>query len=325
MERNRVAHEYQDLKQALSNERMPEIDVTCQVMRRISLIEGRRHSVLKKTTRSTVAMGGMLALILLISVSAYAASEYIQLITRDGVVKVQHVASDEPATGTANVYDYSAAQVQDFAKPGELIAFFVKSDRISEITELGLRFEYKEQQITSYSDFLKEIKRTGAPNLPLTAMGYSFEYGKINPKFPTIDVQKKDSYYQKVYSDLRVQAAKSSSGQKVFMKTVPWSEPLSISGIYSKGKAHIGISVILMNGGNMVVEQEKENSTDKILVAGTEVVYNNMKKNAVSYHYLNWYNEEQDAYYTLSSFGDKELTKAQFLQLAGELLRKGTS
>jgi len=54
---------------------------------------------------------------------------------------------------------------------------------------------------------------------------------------------------------------------------------------------------------------------------GTEVIYNKVVKEEVSYDYLNWYNEKQDAYYTLTSYGDKTLTEEQFLQLAGELLK----
>ncbi|WP_410771459.1 hypothetical protein [Fontibacillus sp. BL9] len=321
MERTRIAHEYEDIKQASINEVMPEIDVTRQVMNRITEIEDRRHSFLKKTLRGTTALGGVLALILLVSVSAYAASEYIQLRNRDGVVKVQHVASGETAAGTATAYDKYAVQAQNFAQPGQLIAYYIKSGSISGSPEPDLRFEYKEQRISSYSDFMKEIKRTGAPDLPETAMDYSFDYGKVSPKFPTSDEQKKDSFYREVYSDLKDQAAKASSGEKVFMKTIPWSEPSSINGIYSKGNAHIGISATLMHGGNMVVEQEKDNTTDKVTVAGTEVVFNSVNKDSITYHYLNWYNEKQDAYYTLSSFGDKRLTKEQFLQLAEELLK----
>lgn len=321
MDRHRNVHEYEDIKQASTNENMPEIDVTQQVMSRITLNEGRSHLFLKKTMRGTTALGGALALILLVSVSVYAASEYIQLHNREGIVKVKHVAPDETAAGTVITYDQYAAQAQEFAQPGELIAYYASSNNTSTSAAPRLHFAYKEQPISSYSDFLKEIKRTGAPILPVSVMGYSFEYGKVNPEFPTDDVQKKDPYYQELYSDLRDQATKASSREKVFMKSIPWSEPSNISGVYSQGKAQIGISATLMNGGNMIVEQKKENTTDKITVAGIEVVYNSVKKEAVSYHYLSWYNEEQDAFYTLTSFGDRHLTKEQFLELSGELLK----
>ncbi|WP_156417543.1 hypothetical protein [Paenibacillus etheri] len=105
------------------------------------------------------------------------------------------------------------------------------------------------------------------------------------------------------------------------MKAIPWSEPGWISATYSKDNAYIGISASIMHGGKVFVEQEPENQADKIIVEGAEVIYNKVVKEEVSYDYLNWYNEKQDAYYTLSSYGDKILTKEQFLQLAGELLK----
>lgn len=72
----------------------------------------------------------------------------------------------------------------------------------------------------------------------------------------------------------------------MFMKAVPWSEPSGVNGVYSLGRAHVGIYVTLMHGGDMTVYQEPENKTNKITVAGTEVVYNDIVKDEVSYHYL---------------------------------------
>ncbi|MNZ94689.1 hypothetical protein D3C78_1138030 [compost metagenome] len=261
----------------------------------------------------------MLALFLMISVTAYAASEYIQIRNSEGVVKVQHVAPNESA-GVAS-YDKYAQKVDAFAKPGELIAYLVNNNEgaIGLATELS--FKYKEQRIGAYSDFLKEIKRTGAPTLPALASGYAFNYGVINPNHPTTDADKKSSLYQETLQDLTAQANKDKGSSNIFMKAIPWSEPGWISAIYSKNNAFIGISATIMHSGKVFVEQEPENQADKIMVAGTEVIYNKVVKEEVSYDYLNWYNEKQDAYYTLSSYGDKILSKEQFLQLAGELLK----
>ena len=168
--------------------------------------------------------------------------------------------------------------------------------------------------------FSEEIKRTGAPKLPKVANGYTFEYGIVSPDFPTTDADKSGSFYQKTLSELTTMASKAANGEKMFMMAVPWSKPIFVSGTYSKGRAHIGISVNLMHGGKMYVKQEQDNKVDKIKVAGTEVIYNSVNKESVSYQYLNWYNEKQDAYYTLTSYGDKILTKEQFLQVASEVL-----
>lgn len=320
MERTTISDEYQDVIYASAgNELLGEIDVEEKVMGRIQGISDRKRSFSLKTMNKTTAVASMLALFLMISVTAYAASEYIQIRNSEGVVKVQHVAPNESA-GVAS-YDKYAQQADTFAKPGELIAYLLNNKAGAEGMATELQFKYKEQRIGAYSDFLKEIKRTGAPMLPALAAGYAFEDGVINPNYPITDADKKSSLYQETLRDLTVQANKEEGSGKLFMKAIPWSEPGWISATYSKDNAYIVISASIMHGGKMFVEQEPENQADKIIVAGTEVIYNKVVKEEVSYDYLNWYNEKQDAYYTLSSYGDKILTKEQFLQLAGELLK----
>ncbi|WP_339268338.1 hypothetical protein [Paenibacillus sp. FSL R5-0470] len=322
MERTTISDEYQNIIYASAgNELLGEIDVEERVMGHIRGISDRKRSfsLSLKTMNKTTAVASMLALFLMISVTAYAASEYIQIRNSEGVVKVQHVAPNESA-GVAS-YDKYAQKVDAFAKPGELIAYLVNNNAGAAGLATELSFKYKEQRIGGYSDFLKEIKRTGAPMLPALAAGYAFEYGVINPNHPTTDAEKNSSLYQETLQDLTAQANKDKGSSNLFMKAIPWSEPGWISAIYSKNNAFIGISATIMHGGKVFVEQEPENQADKIIVAGTEVIYNKVVKEEVSYDYLNWYNEKQDAYYTLSSYGDKILSKEQFLQLAGELLK----
>ena len=320
MERTQHHHEYQDIMLAAEKDGLPEIDVSEQVRKRIAELDHRRRSFLKVTMRGATALGSLLALILLVTVTAYAASEYIQIRNKSGEVRVQHVAPretlDEPAP-----YDKYAKQAKDFAKPGDLIAYYVKKGERTGSSEPELRFEYKERRIHSYAGFLKEVKRTQAPVLPKAALDYAFDYGNVSPQIPTSKADKEKDLYRKTLGELVDQASKAASGEHLFMKSLPWSQPSGISGIYSKGKAHIGIYATLMRGGNMYVMQGKEHAAEKVTVAGTEVVYNLVKKGDISYDYINWYNEEQDAYYTLTSFGDKTLTKKQFLQLAEELLK----
>jgi hypothetical protein len=322
MERTPISDEYQDIMYASAgNELLGEIDVEKKVIGRIRGISDRKRSfsLSLKTMNKTTAVAVMLALFLMISVTAYAASEYIQIRNSEGVVKVQHVAPNESA-GVAS-YDKYAQQADAFAKPGELIAYLVNNKAGAEGLATELSLKYKEQRIGAYSDFLKEIKRTGAPVLPALASGYAFKYGVISPNHPTTDADKKSSLYQEALQDLTAQANQVKGSGNLFMKVIPWSEPGWISATYSKDNAYIGISASIMHGGKVFVEQEPENQADKIIVAGTEVIYNKVVKEEVSYDYLNWYNEKQDAYYTLSSYGDKILTKEQFLQLAGELLK----
>lgn len=47
-----------------------------------------------------------------------------------------------------------------------------------------------------------------------------------------------------------------------------------------------------------------------------------VKTATLSYGYLNWYDEDQDAYYTLTNFKGAKLSKEQLLKLAREWLEK---
>jgi hypothetical protein len=320
LERAEIVNEYEDIILASNKEILPKIDVLDQVMGRIAGFEDSRRPILRRIMKRTTALGGMLTVLLLISVTAYAASEYIQIRNGEGAVKVQHVAPNE-VKGTGTSYNKYAMKAQSFAKPGELIAYYVKDKTTSGNPVVALQFEYKENRIKTYSEFMEEIKRTGAPVLPVTAAGYNFDYGTVGPTFPMTDEDRSRSlFYEKTLNELTVQANKATSGEKIFMKVVPWTEPGFVGGIYSQGKAIIGIYATIMHGGNMFVEQGPEKKANKITVEGTEVIYNSVNQESVSYHYLNWYNEEQDAYYTLTSYGDKKLNKEQLLSLAGELL-----
>ncbi|MNW70981.1 hypothetical protein D3C74_505580 [compost metagenome] len=53
------------------------------------------------------------------------------------------------------------------------------------------------------------------------------------------------------------------------------------------------------------------------------MVYNDVNRKEVNYHYLSWYNEKQDAYYMLTTYGGHELSKEKLLHLAGELIQGG--
>lgn len=320
MERTSISNEYQDIIYASAgNKLIDEIDVEARVMERIFNITNQKRSFSLKMMNRTTAAASVVMLCLLISVTAYAASEYIQIRNSEGIVKVQHVAPDVSAEKVT--YDPYAQQAEAFAKPGELVAYLVKNRAGTSGLDTELQFKYKERRIGVYSDFLQEIKRSGAPELPAAAAGYAFKYGTVSPSYPTTDEDKKSSLYKSTLQELTAKANLDKGNSKLFMKTIPWSQPGGMSAIYSKGNAYIGISASLMNGGKMYVEQEPENQADKITVAGTEVIYNKVVKEEVSYDYLNWYNEEQDAYYILSSYGDRVLTKEQFLQLAEELLK----
>lgn len=327
MGRERISHEYQDIRvEAACGERLPNIEVTGQVMARVRGLERVPKRSALRFANKTAATLSMLILLMMITVTAYAASEYIQIRNKAGKVKVQHFAPDLKPQGVAARYKYEW-KLMDFAKPGEQIAYYFRREPLSEGTGSLLQFAYKEQRITDYSAFLELMSRKNSPVvLPGTAGEYAFKYGTMYPRYPTKAELDSSPFYRQTLSEL-IEEAKQDQKRNLFMKAVPWTEAGGVQAKYTRQGAFIDLSASLLHGGDVQVYQEPGNKPEKLRAEGREIVYNHVDRPDVkpgfSYHYLNWYNEAQDAYYTLTTYGDRILTKEQLLKLAGELIKGG--
>ncbi len=321
MERTTNAPEYEDLIGATGPGSVPNIDVTAQVMGRVLAWESRRRPAWSGGfARKSVLLGSVATFVLLLSVTAYAASEYFQIRDKAGKVKVQYVP-EANGTITDPPYDKYEAQAQQLArsKPGELIVYYIK-DKPGASGSEELSFAFKPKRLTAYEDFAAEVARTGGPLLPKTAFGYAFEYGTVFARFPTSDEDKRSDGYRQMLAELQGKASEAADGERLFTMTVPWNEPISIDGTYTSGGAHIGIHTIPMHEADMSVIQVVENTPNKLTIGDTTVVYVDATRSEVSYDYLTWYDESRDAYYRLTSYGDRTLTKDQYLKLAEEII-----
>lgn len=273
--------------------------------------------VMKRTT----AFSGALMLLLLLSVSAYAASQYIEIRNAAGEIKVQTIDAITPQPGSAEraeneAYNNYLYKAQNFAKPGEVVAFYVKGKEDQAL------YTYKEKPLGTYAAFKQEANRTGAQLLPQKLSGYSFVSGKVAPYLPSTDADKQTAAYKQVLSELMEQAAAGTNGQKLFMKAVPWSKPGSVSGLYTKGKYKSELSKYSLAGGQLSITLPSYHNAEKIKVEGTEVIYSKASiSEKFSFHYAQWYDEREDSMYMLTDRGNKTLTKAELLALAGEWIK----
>lgn len=315
MHRTETDHEFESMIRGAAREpELPSIQVTDAVMGRIRALHGKPAPLRRGMTRRTgIAFAGLLTLLLL-TVSAYAASEWIQIRTADGKVKVQYAPPAPRQMPAPDSYDKYRALALRMAKPGELIAYL---DGAKD-AETELRFASKELRMKSYVEFSREMKRAGTPTLPETAAGYPFEYGVVSPDYPNSDSE----LYRRILKELLAQKDKSPQGALV-AKAIPWSGSSWIGATYSKDNAHIGLSANLLHGGDVTVEQEPANKPEQLKAAGRTVIFNNIVRPEVSYHYLNWYNENQDAYYMLTTYGYHILDKTRLVELAGQLIKGG--
>jgi len=312
MERFEVDRGNQGLRRGVRQD-IPVIDVTDRVMNRIAGSVPRRPS-LARAMRSSTALASLFAVLLIVSVTAYATSEYIQIRNKAGDIKVQYV----PPTAriTDNPYEKYFIQAREFAKPGELVAFYAK-DAID--LPLGpLQFHSQQERLNSYAEFGEAAERVGSRKFPLTLGGYTFEYGEITPAAPMIGTK----LYLDTLEDLKDRASRAPEGEDVVMQAVPWTDASRVSAVYSNGESYVSVFSHFLNGMDVYVEQTDGDKTEKITIAGTEVVYNGFEKEHSSNGYMSWYDEDQDAYYTLINHKGGGVDKEKFLELAREWLEK---
>lgn len=320
MQRAGIQIDNEDLiRAAAGDERLPVIDVKDRVMERI----GRRKGSDTWLGFRLMSRAGALTLLiaaLLISTSAYAASEWIQIRNAADVVKVQYEPENSAPEPVAQ-WDSYQWKALNSAKPGELVAYYVKSPNDNDASNSSetLYFAVKERRFTFYPDFVKEMRRTGVPVLPEKVEEYTLKYGNVSPRYPSTS----SAVYRQTLGELINQANHAKAGQRLFAKTLLWTDAGSVGATYANGRAYVDFGMTLLHGGIMKVEQEPENQTDKFTIEGRAAVYNDVKKENVSYHYLNWYDGKKDAYYTLTTYGDHILSREQLVQLAEELIKAG--
>ncbi|MNW29118.1 hypothetical protein D3C74_59640 [compost metagenome] len=350
------------LRAAEDKRHFPRIDVTARVMERIQHQHISSYKAWRRLTTPIGAVIALCSM-LLAGVSAYAAVEWIQIRNAEGEIQVEYIAPVLRETETdedrynkhgrdslvAASYNKYEQQALAAAKPGELMAYYVTGKKEIPMRatstnaaspqaapQPALYFAYKERLYTEYDRFLQEMKRVSMPILPAQAGEYVFDVGRVSPRHNVYYTANTDAsnmveaLARDTLAELMTKAHQAPDG-KIFMKPIAWTEPGFFEGTYSsKRGGHIGISAVFLSGGKVQVYQEKGNSPEVIQVAERSVIYNdvmtdiiNTKNERVTYHYLNWYNEQQDAYYTISTYGDHILDKAGLLELARELIQAG--
>lgn len=349
------------LRAAEDKRHVPRIDVTARVMERIQHQHTSSYKDWRRLTTPIGAVIALCSM-LLAGVSAYAAVEWIQIRNAEGEIQVEYIApvlreteTDEDRYNKYGRHSLVAASYNKYekqalaaAKPGELMAYYVTGKKEIPLDtstvaasppaapQPALYFAYKERRYTEYDRFLQEMKRVSMPILPAQAGEYIFDVGRVSPRHNVYYTANTDAsnmvevLARDTLAELMTKAHQAPDG-KIFMKPIAWTEPGSFGGTYtSKRGGHVGISAVFLSGGKVQVYQEKGNSPEVIQVAERSVIYNdvmtdiiNTKNERVTYHYLNWYNEQQNAYYTISTYGDHILDKAGLLELARELIEAG--
>lgn len=311
--------ENRDLKRyAISVEQLRSIEITEHVMDRV---RGSVNGNLKKITVRPVKRSAFVLMItvvaLCISVSAYAASEFIQIKNKAGQVVVKTSPKPEYEYHLDSAFSKYKEQVQATLKTGEAAFYYIKDDQLNAKDKLNILKQAYKNEYTTYDAFVSEMKSKDAPMViqPQNLMkGYTFKSGEVYPTFPF----SYEKTHQEILDRLIQQANASTTDQKLFVEKIIWNEGLSTNVVYRKGNQHL--SLIGSKGTGTEIPVAKDSKSEQISIGHQQVVYVRDAKNETSTNFMAWFDEKKKIVYTIFDSGNSDLTKEDFITLAKRMI-----
>lgn len=326
----------ENLKQMdlMHGEAFQDIDVTDKVMARVNNLAAEKRIKGRNTRmRQKFIIPGLTAMFILgISVTGYAASQYIEFLNNKGEVVLNTAAAQEPTDFVTHYTDRLALytnQIKGQLQPGDYAAYYVKDKFINEADTLNpVKFEYKWLKYTDFKSFQAEISRKKAPVLGALShlpQGYQFDYGYVYPA-DLFSRHLANEEYLKITDNLKRQAESSSDGQKVFMQKLKWDKADFSSVRYVQGKNAITvIATRLLPDSKVTIFQGKEAQSEKLSIQGHEVYYiksdtRDVETDPSAYHRIGWRDNQQHVLYEISNNADSNLRKEDLVKIAEEML-----
>ncbi|BFH65011.1 DUF4367 domain-containing protein [Paenibacillus azoreducens] len=313
---------------------MQNFDVVDKVMERISQSGNRQQRAAKPRFRPGVGLTAMIVFIVLsASVTAYAASQYIEIKNSKGETILQTSKRD----GTELDYDKNKAKrldvyrkrVMDQLKPGEFAAYYVNDDVINNGNELDpIHIDYKPVEYKGFDDFQDDMKRTRSPLAQLikepvqVPEGYHFYKGSVQPAFPTYDER------EKLKDELIDQAKSATNGDKLSVKILKWSKSDYSWIQYRNGEDTIQISASAMPEGSTgyksTIYHNEQDLVEKIQIKGIDAYYIKAGERKKDEFYipnrLGWVDEARRTSYDIHDNETSKLTKEDMVKIAESLI-----
>ncbi|GMK40838.1 hypothetical protein PCCS19_38940 [Paenibacillus sp. CCS19] len=310
---------------------LQSFDISKQVMDRIyRTVERKSLRAPSLRMRPRAAVPAMaIILVLGASVTAYAATQYLEFRNSKGEVVMKTGQAGETSEKYTALLSEYVTQVQDQLQPGDYAAYYVKDDFIKQMDQSNpVKFTYKEQQFKSFSSLQDEISRTSAPALqPVTALpaGYQFDYGYVYPSdmFPSL---LHDQNYQAITNELVAEANSSTIENKVFVQKMEWNKAGFTLARYTNGEDQITVSVRAYDPATTLttIIQNDSDSAEKITLNGVEAYYIDLnEKSRQTFqmkHRLGWMDEANHLYFEIYDSENSQLTKQALVDLAVDVL-----
>lgn len=320
--RTRQGNEFKNIKcNAAADILLNKIDITERVMKRINDIQNTQHTANYKPFKRVSLTMVVIALLLLTSLTVYAANEYIQIRNHEGDIKVESTIlkpiSNE-AMGIEELEESYRRQVLTELRPGQVLAYYVRDERISP----AIKFLYQTDVSSSYSELAELMLRTHAPFIkepPDRLWGLEFSHGNVRPILPNEYNDETAAEYNRL-QDMFQTKLDTVDDQSLFIEPVMWTRAENSQLVYE----NYGMTLSIEAAKN-VIQMEMAFSTKyeqkKIVINGVEIISGSYTEEDLFDYQATWYDEIENVFYTLKASGTGELTDNQFLKIVKDMVK----
>lgn len=318
------------------------IDVRGAVMERIASLSANKPK--RSMYRRPLVMAASLLLVTSLSVTVYAATELIQIRSKEGKVVLETKPNPDVSKELQEKQDRlnsldtaSRSLAWRSALPGQAIAYYIHNQEMNALKkelygkDTLLDFQTGSIYLGDLNVLKDEAEKRGMPNINVPSRilhEYSFSEGYLsfNPDLSELfhDGEPTQAYYD-LQNELIRKAELSTSSKKVFVKEIKPPSIRSVSLSYVKGSdMETSISVIATRRSGMNPKQEihytDKDHVEKVVVKGHEMIY--VKYADASFNQsLAWVDEQHDLYYHILFNNKEKLTKENVLEIAGGFIQ----
>lgn len=310
----------QDVRELFHDPRLPDVDVTDKVMRKLYAEQNIKERFrMKHKVKLLVVAGALLTVS-----TGLAAVKYQSLENKQGNVVYQFKPLQEAG------YHYEEEDRQrlimsrdlgeKLLKEGSAALFYIAEHNPN--NELDVRF--KPFSFTDASALRAKLSNTPVTVLEKLQGGYGFERGEAFFQ-PEYSVNPPDPEEKAAMAEKLKQEAKASNNEYAMMPVELSDELLHVHAVYKNGNQAVNVTVVNFNGDESAytayMDENIGFSQEKIAVKDVDMIYTKYTNGGGSLVWVDENSETGQKYgYTIES-GAKEIGKEELIQIAESYLK----
>lgn len=315
-----------------------DVNITQSVMNRIYRLNDESSKDRRRKPLRRSAVVAMISVVMLLgTLTAYAAKEYVQIRDSKGRTVIEAVEagpmySSYPKAVSEQFEAYRQRVIKQL-QPGQMLAYYINDDKLNVYDKASpIKFEFN-GTYDSYRDYLEKLRHIQAPQLKMPEylpQGYVFRSGTISPR-PPMRGDKDHSAYDQLQQKLLEKAAATKGTERLIVEPVEWTSTLGVSLNISNGSSFINVMAQTgpdnpAHGERATVSQAATATSETVRIGDQEVLYmNDRSPEADLPHYLSWYNERSNIYYTIMDSKDSKLDRETMLQMAESMMKQANN